>query len=103
MARETACLTRDDRLAVDAAVCGDAARLEQMGDRELAAACQKEAYRLDPESYVTRRRRAEADRNVTLRPAPDAMTWMTALLPVKEGVAAFAALTRMSDSARCRG
>ncbi len=103
VARETACLTRDDRLAVDAAVCGDAARLEQMGDRELAAACQKEAYRLDPESYVTRRRKAEADRNVTLRPAPDAMTWMTALLPVKEGVAAFAALTRMSDSARAAG
>ena len=103
VARETACLTRDDRLAVDAAVCGDATRLERMGDRELATACQKEAYRLDPESYVARRRRAEADRNVTLRPAPDAMTWMTALLPVKEGVAAYAALTRMSDSARSAG
>ena len=38
------------------------ARLEAMGDRELAVACQKEAYRLDPESYVTRRRHAEADR-----------------------------------------
>jgi hypothetical protein len=31
------------------------------------------------------------------------MTWMTALLPVKEGVAAYAALTRMSDSARATG
>ena len=103
VARETACLTRDDRLAVDAAVCGDATRLERMGDRELATACQKEAYRLDPESYVARRRKAEADRNVTLRPAPDAMTWMTALLPVKEGVAAYAALTRTADSARAAG
>ena len=74
-----------------------------MGDRELAMACQKEAYRLDPESYVARRRKAEADRNVTLRPAPDAMTWLTALLPVKEGVAAYAALTRTADSARAAG
>ena len=103
IARETGCLTREDRAAVDAAVAGDPDRLERMGDRELATACQKEAYRLDPESYVARRRRAEADRNVTLRPAPDAMTWLTALLPVKEGVGAFAALTRTADSARAAG
>ena len=103
IARETACLIREDRAAVDAAVCGDGARVERMGDRELAMACQKEAYRLDPESYVARRRRAEADRNVTLRPAPDAMTWLTALLPVKDGVAAYAALTRTADSARAAG
>ena len=103
IARETACLTREDRAAVDTAIAADATRLERMGDRELAMACQKEAYRLDPESYVTRRRKAEADRNVTLRPAPDAMTWLTALLPVKDGVAAYAALTRASDSARASG
>ena len=62
-----------------------------------------EAYRLDPESFVTRRRRAEADRNVTLRPAPDTMTWLTALLPVKEGVGVLAALTRTADTARATG
>jgi hypothetical protein len=103
VARETACLTREDRVAVDAAVAADPARLEAMGDRELAAACQKEAYRLDPESYVTRRRHAEADRRVTLRPAPDAMTWLSALLPVKDGVAVKAALTRRADAARAAG
>ncbi len=103
IARETACLTREDRAAVDAAVAGDPGRLERMGDRELAMACQKEAYRLDPESYVARRRRAEADRNITLRPAPDAMTWLTALVPVKEGVATYAALTRAADTARAAG
>src|SRR5207237_4888324 len=68
-----------------------------------AAACQQDAYRLDPESYVARRRRAEADRNVTLRPAPDAMTWLTALLPVKDGVATYAALTRAAASAGASG
>jgi hypothetical protein len=103
IARETACLSREDRLAVDAAVAGDPDRLEAMGDRELAVACQKEAYRLDPESYVTRRRHAEADRRVTLRPAPDAMAWLTALLPVKDGVAVKAALSRQAASALAVG
>ena len=95
VARETACLSREDRAAVDAAVASDADRLERFGDRELVAACQQEAYRLDAESFVARRRRAEADRHVSLRPAPDCMTWLTALLPVKQGVAAYAALTRV--------
>jgi hypothetical protein len=103
LARETACLSREDRAAVDAAVAGDATRLERMGDRELAMACQKEAYRRDPESYVARRRQAEADRHVSLRPAPDAMTWLSALLPVKDGVALKVALTRVADSARSAG
>ena len=74
-----------------------------MGDRELARACQQEAYRLDPESYVSRRRQAEADRHVSLRPAPDAMTWLTALLPVKDGVAVKVALNRVATPARAAG
>ena len=57
------------------------------------------AYRLDPHSVVDRRRRAAADRNVTIRPAPDTMTYLTALLPVEQGVAAYAALTRDADTA----
>ena len=103
IARETACLSREDRAAVDAVVAGDGDRLERMGERELTSLCQQEAYRLDPESYVTRRRRAEADRHVSLRPAPDAMTWLTALLPVKDGVGVYAALTRTADTARAGG
>ena len=62
--RETACLSREDRAIVDTAVAGDADRLERMGERELVGECQREAYRLDPASFVTRRRKAEADRNV---------------------------------------
>ena len=38
------------------------------------------------------RAQAAADRRVTLRPAPDTMTYLTALLPVKDGVGALAAL-----------
>ena len=103
VARETACLSREDRAAVDAAVAADPERLESLSERELVAECHREAYRLDAESFVTRRRRAEADRHVSLRPAPDCMTWLTALLPVKEGVAAYASLTRRADSARASG
>ena len=103
IARETACLTRDDRAALDDVVASDGDRLERLGERALTSLCQQEAYLLDPESYVTRRRRAEADRHVSLRPAPDAMTWMTALLPVKDGVGVYAALTRTADTTQAGG
>lgn len=103
VARETACLSQADRLAVDEVVARDAAALEAMGDRELASACLAQAARLDASALVARRRRAEGERRVTLRPAPDTMTYLTALLPIKDGVAAFAALTRTADSARAVG
>ena len=45
-------------------------------------------------SVAARRRRAESDRCTSLRPAPDTMTWFTACLPVKDGVAVHAALLR---------
>ena len=70
---------------------------------ELASACLAQAGRLDAAALVARRRRAEGERRVTLRPAPDTMTYLTALLPVKDGVAALAALTRTADSARAVG
>ena len=103
IARETACLTREYRATVDQTVAGDPAKLETMGLREVVAACQAEAARLDVESVLKRRRRAEADRHVSLRPAPDSMTWLTALLPVKDGVAVLAALTRAAGTARAAG
>lgn len=103
VARETAFLSLADRLAVDRIVAGEPAVLEAMGDRELAGACLKEVARLDAAALVARRRRAESERRVTLRPAPDTMTYLTALLPVKDGVAVFAALTRAADAARASG
>ncbi|MEJ7794240.1 MAG: DUF222 domain-containing protein [Nocardioides sp.] len=103
IARETACLSREDRATVDASVAGDQDRLEAMGLREVVSTCQEEAARLDAASVVARRRQAERDRHVTLRPAPDAMTWLTALLPVKDGVAVHAALLRAAETARATG
>ncbi|WP_107772097.1 HNH endonuclease [Nocardioides sediminis] len=103
VARETACLSLADRMVVDEVVAGDPSAIEVMGDRELAGACLEEVARLDAAALVARRRRAESERGVTLRPAPDTMTYLTALLPVKDGVAVFAALTRAADAARASG
>lgn len=103
VARETACLALEDRLTVDELVSGDPGVIEAMGERELAGACLKEVARLDAAALVARRRRAESERRVTLRPAPDTMTYLTALLPVKDGVAVLAALTDAADTARAAG
>jgi 5-methylcytosine-specific restriction endonuclease McrA len=103
IARETACLSSDERLAVDRAVAGNASRVEGMSVREVVAAAQAEAARLDASSVVARRRLAESEARVTIRPAPDTMTWLTALLPVKDGVAVFAALTKAAQAAKAAG
>ncbi len=103
LARETGCLTLADRRRVDAELAADPDRLEAMGDRELIGFCRTRAAQLDPAAVVARRRRAESERCVTIRPAPDAMVWLTALLPVAPGVAAYAALSRVADTARAAG
>jgi hypothetical protein len=67
------------------------------------AAVKKRAYQLDPHGYMARIARAEKDRRVTLRPAPDTMSILSGLLPVAQGVAVHAALTRHADSVRASG
>jgi hypothetical protein len=99
----TACLSREDRGTVDRLLVADPAALEGVGDKALAAKVRALAYRLDPQAAVRRARKAAAERRVTLRPAPDTMVHLTALLPVKEGVAAYAALVKAADTARAEG
>ena len=103
LARETACLSLEHRLTIDAEVARDPSRIEGMGDRDLIGHCRERAASLDAAAVVRRRRRAESERRVTLRPAPDAMVHLSALLPVAEGVAAYAAITRAADTARSQG
>lgn len=95
--RESACLDVEDRRVLDAELCGDVARLDGMGDARLAAEAKAIAYRLDPRAVVDRAARAETERTVTIRPAPDTMTYVTALLPVAQGVSVYAALKREAD------
>ena len=99
----TACLSREDRAAVDLEVAGDPDKLEAMSPRQASAAANAAAYRADPMSFVDRRRKAEADRHTSIRPAPDVMTWFTALLSVKQGVAVHAALSVEADRLRAAG
>ncbi len=51
------------------------------------------AHRLDPHGAADRARKAATDRRVTIRPAPDCMTYLTALLPMKEASASTAPCT----------
>lgn len=96
--RESACLQVEDRRALDTELCGDPAGLHGMGDAQVAAAAKAIAYRLDPHAVVDRAATAEEERTVTIRPAPDTMTYVTALLPVAQGVSVYAALRRAADT-----
>ena len=100
VARETRWLTPEQRGVVDGELAG---RLGSLGDRQVEAETKKIAYRLDPAGFVNRSRAAVKDRRVTLRPAPDTMARLTALLPVTQGVAAYAALIAAADTARAAG
>jgi hypothetical protein len=100
VARETGWLSAEHRSAVDREL---GPRLEGLGDRQTEAEAKKLAYRLDPHGYLARQANAEKDRRVTLRPAPDAMTILSGLLPVAQGVAVIAALGRSADSLRSEG
>jgi Domain of unknown function (DUF222) len=100
MARETIWLSREHRAAVDAEL---APRLEWCSDRRLEAECKKLAYALDPVGHVHRLRNVESERHVSLRPAPDCMARLSTLVPVKQGVAAYAALARAADTGRAAG
>ena len=96
--RESACLDIDDRRVLDAELCADVTKLDGMGDARVAAAAKEIAYRLDAQAVVDRAAKAEADRTVTIRPAPDTMTYVSALLPVAQGVGVYAALKRAADT-----
>ncbi len=96
--RESACLDVEDRRQLDAELCGDVSNLDGMGDARVTAAAKEIAYRLDAQAVVDRAAKAESDRTVTIRPAPDTMTYVTALLPVAKGVGVYAALKRAADT-----
>ncbi|QCH23443.1 HNH endonuclease [Mycobacteroides salmoniphilum] len=98
LVRETAYLAVEDRQKIDVEICADPSRLRGMGDARLTAEAKRLAYRLDAEAVVRRACRAENERRVSIRPAPDTMTYLTALLPVKQGVAVYAALKRAADA-----
>jgi hypothetical protein len=100
VARETACLELDTRRAIDAQVAG---RLASWGVAQTVREVARLAYASEPGAVVKRHAQAVSARHVTLRPAPDTMCYLTALLPVVQGVAAYASLVREADRVRATG
>lgn len=93
----TSGLDAEHRAAVDADLCADPATLRGVGTRRLEGMARRAAQRLDPAAAVRRNRRALGDRRVSTRPAPDGMLYFTALVPLVQGVAMYAALKRTAD------
>ena len=96
--KESACLDVEDRRTLDAEMCADVSKLDGLGDRRITADAKAIAYRLDPQAVVDRAAKAESERTVTIRPAPDAMAYVSILLPVAKGVGVYAALKRAADT-----
>jgi hypothetical protein len=96
--RESACLDVEDRRVLDDELCAEVGKLDGMGDARITAAAKEIACRLDAQAVVDRAAKAQADRTVTIRPAPECMTYVTALLPVATGVGVYAALKHAADS-----
>lgn len=100
LVRETATLSTVHRAEVDRRLAG---RLAGLGDAGVQREARKLAYELDPGSVVRRMRRATSERRVSVRPAPDTMSYVTGLLPVAQGVAVHGALTRHAEALRAAG
>jgi hypothetical protein len=100
VATETAFLSPEDRSIVDSQLADS---LASLSDQEAAAAARRLAYALDPKGFVSRGKKAHQDRHVSMRPAPDTMARFSALLPVAEGAALYAALSREADARRSAG
>jgi hypothetical protein len=97
---ETSCLSEEDRGRVDAEL---ADRLPTLSPAQVRGQAAAAACRLDPAAVVKRNAKAVNERRVSVRPAPDCMTYLTALLPVKDGVACFAALVNAAKAAHATG
>lgn len=100
LVRETATLSVVHRALVDSALAG---KLTSLGDRGVVRESRKLAYKLDPGAALRRTRGARSDRHVSLRPAPDTMSYLTGFLPVEQGVALHTALSRHADALRSAG
>ena len=89
--KETSWLSAGDRRVVDAHL---ADQLGAVGVRKLEALAKAQAQRLDQAGAVERNARARSERHVSVRPAAEGMAYLSALVPMQQGVAMFARLRR---------
>jgi Domain of unknown function (DUF222) len=85
IADHAACLSPEDRRAMDGELCSDPSDLDGLGDKKIDAEAGRAAFRLDSAAVLDSLSRHERDRTVTLRPAPHNMAYVTALLTAVEG------------------
>ncbi|MFI8567436.1 HNH endonuclease [Rhodococcus sp. NPDC078407] len=98
LARETACLTVDDRRTIDERLCADPATLAGAGDRTIEGRARALANELDAASQVKRRAKAYAARRTSTRPAPESMGFFTVLTSMEKTVCMWATLRRDADT-----
>jgi hypothetical protein len=105
MVRETSHLSVEDRARIDEEICGPAnlAALARMGTKRLVARVKELAGQLDVHACVKRNAKAVSERSVSVRPAPDLMVYLTALVPMQQGVQAYAQLKAHADAAKATG
>lgn len=92
---ETSHLAVEDRRLVDKQL---AEQLAQLSPRQAAGVARRFAIEADQAGAVQRASNAREDRRVSIRPAPDTMAIVSALLPCEQGVAVYAALCRQADT-----
>jgi hypothetical protein len=105
LVRETSHLSAEDRARIDEEICGPAglAGLARLGTKRLIARIKELASQLDVHACVKRNAKAVTERRVSVRPAPDLMVYLTALVPMQQGVQAYAQLRAHADVAKAAG
>ncbi|WP_454859095.1 DUF222 domain-containing protein [Promicromonospora soli] len=103
LVRETSHLSAEHRAMIDEQVCGDLRVLAGLGGKRLTARIKELASKLDVHACVKRLAKAESERCVSVRPAPDLMVYLTALVPMKQGVQAYAQLKAHADAVKGTG
>jgi hypothetical protein len=105
LVRETSHLSMKDRARIDEEICGPAglADLARMGTKRLVARVKELAGQLDAHACVKRNAKARSERSVSVRPAPDLMVYLTALVPMQQGVQAYAELKAHAEAVKAAG
>jgi hypothetical protein len=96
-------LSPDARAAVDEELAGHPQRLEGLGDRGVQDAVRAAVDAVDDGSALSRLRKAEQGRRVTIRRLPDSMAQLTAILPIAQAAAIGGALRAAGAAARAGG
>ncbi|WP_419707876.1 HNH endonuclease [Promicromonospora sp. NFX87] len=105
MVRETSHLSVEDRARIDEEICGptNLAALARLGTQRLVAWIKDLAGKLDVHACVKRNAKAVSERSVSVRPAPDLMVYLTALVPMQQGVQAYAQLKAHAAAVKATG